>query len=137
MSKATRPNNDEKLIARWEKKLESLGLGVLEPLCSSGQFTRLRPRKFDKYQWYDTIDDTDLSAYRECLRRALKRLPLRERNIVILHDGIGDDIHCYTFAEIGHIFKITRMRVQQVYEKAIRKLTDYIANDVVANRILF
>jgi len=136
MSKANRRNSEEKLIARWEQKLERLGLGVLEPLCSSEEFARLHPRKLDKCQWYDTIDDTDLSAYRKCLHRALKKLPYREQNIVILHIGIGDDIHCYTFAEIGYIFKITRVRVQQLYEKATQKLSDYITHDVVSNRIL-
>jgi len=137
MSKVNQPNNEEKLIARWEQKLKRLGLGVLEPLCSSEEFAPLCHRKLDKSAWYETIDDTDLSAYRECLRRALKKLPYRERHIVILHNGMGDDIHCYTFREIGYIFKITQTRVKQLYEKAIRKLTDYIGNDVAVNRILF
>ena len=137
MSKANRRNSEEKLIARWEKKLERLGLGVVEPLCPSKQFTRLRPRKLDNSQWYDTFDEADLSAWRECLHKALKRLPYRERHIVILRNGMGDDIHCYTFAEIGYIFNITKARVQQLYVKATRKLSDYITSDVVAKRILF
>ena len=81
-------------------------------------------------------DGAELSAYRAYLHRAVKKLPYRERNIVILHTGIGNDIHCYTFEEIGYIFQITRARVQQLYEKAIRKLSDYVAGDVVSNRIL-
>ena len=137
MSKRSKTNNEEKLIARWERKLARLGLGILDPLDSSEQFTRLRPRNVDKCKWYEAFDDADQSAYRECLRRALKKLPYRERHVVILHDGIGGDRHCYTLGEIGHIFKITKERVRQVYEKAIRKLTDYITNDVVCNRILF
>jgi DNA-directed RNA polymerase specialized sigma24 family protein len=104
MSKSDRANNEEKLIARWERKLERLGLGVLEPLCPSEQFTRLRPRALDKCKWYEMPDDAEPSAYRECIQKALKKLPYRERNIVMLHDGIGGDMHCYTFEEIGHIF---------------------------------
>ena len=137
MSKRSKINSEEKLFARWEKKLERLGLGVLEPLCPSEQFSRLCPRRLDKCRWYEEQDNDELSAYRECLRRAIKKLSYRERHIVILHDGIGDDKHCYTFGEIGYIFKITKARVQQVYAKAIRKLTDYIANDVISNEILF
>jgi len=136
MSKS-RAKKEEQLFARWEKKLERLGLGVLEPLCMSELFSRLCPRELDKCKWYEMQDDAELSAYRECLHRAVKKLPYRERNIVILHTGIGNDIHCYTFGEIGYIFKITKSRVQQLYARAIRKLSDYVANDVVSNRILF
>ena len=134
MTKVSRTNSEEKLIARWEKKLERLGLGILEPLDSS-EHIRLHPRKVDKCKWYEIPDDAEVSAYRECIQRALKKLSYRERHIVLLHDGIGDDIYCYTLAEIGCIFKITQARVRQIYEKAIRKLSDHITCDVVNNRI--
>jgi len=137
MKKNDRAHNEEKLIARWERKLERLGLGVLEPLCPSEQFTRLRPRTVDKYKWYEMQDDTESSVYREYIQSALKKLPYRERQIVMLHDGIGDDMQHYTFKELGHIFQITQVRIQQLYEKAVRKLFDHIVHDAANNKMLF
>ena len=65
------------------------------------------------------------SASSELLRQrindVLRTLTYREREILKLRYGIGDG-YTYTLEEVGRIFKVTRERVRQVENKAIRKL---------------
>jgi len=58
-----------------------------------------------------------------CLERnrALDNLAPREADVVRLYYGIGDQ-PSMTLEEIGHTFDLTRERVRQIREKAIRKL---------------
>lgn len=56
------------------------------------------------------------------LEGILRTLTHREREIIKLRYGIGDDGHIHTLKEIGKIFRVTSSRVRQVEAKAIRKL---------------
>ncbi len=51
----------------------------------------------------------------------LKSLSYREREIIKLRYGIGDD-YTYTLEEVGRKFNVTRERVRQIEAKALRKL---------------
>ncbi|MGB5820557.1 MAG: RNA polymerase sigma factor RpoD/SigA [Saonia sp.] len=55
------------------------------------------------------------------INRALETLSPREADVVKLYYGIGDQ-QSMTLAEIGQTFDLTRERVRQIREKAIRKL---------------
>jgi RNA polymerase primary sigma factor len=55
------------------------------------------------------------------IKKALKSLSFREREIVKLRYGLGDG-HTYTLDEVGDVFKISKCRVAQIEKKAIRKL---------------
>ena len=55
------------------------------------------------------------------INRALDTLSPREADVVKLYYGIGDQ-HSMTLEEIGQVFDLTRERVRQIREKAIRKL---------------
>lgn len=55
---------------------------------------------------------------------ALKRLPERERSILILFFGIGQS-QPYSLEEIGDRFDITRERVRQLKDKALHQLKHY------------
>lgn len=55
------------------------------------------------------------------LEQVLRTLSYREREIIKLRYGIGDG-YTYTLEEVGRIFKVTRERVRQVENKALRKL---------------
>lgn len=58
---------------------------------------------------------------REEVRRALSSLTLRERQVIELRFGLVDD-HDYTLEEVGRRLSVTRERVRQIEERAIRKL---------------
>ncbi|MBM3328257.1 MAG: sigma-70 family RNA polymerase sigma factor, partial [Calditrichaeota bacterium] len=55
------------------------------------------------------------------VRRALKTLTPREAEVIQYYYGIDKDQK--TLEEIGELFKLTRERVRQIKEKAIRKLS--------------
>ena len=55
------------------------------------------------------------------IERALETLTPREADVVRLYFGLGDQ-HAMTLEEIGETFDLTRERVRQIKEKAIRML---------------
>lgn len=55
------------------------------------------------------------------IERALETLTLREADVVRLYFGLGNQ-HPMTLEEIGETFDLTRERVRQIKEKAIRRL---------------
>ena len=73
----------------------------------------------------DDTPGTDESLIRESLSREIQRslatLTDKEREIINLFYGIGV-AHSYTLDEIGSMFDLTRERVRQIKEKAIRRL---------------
>jgi RNA polymerase primary sigma factor len=69
------------------------------------------------------IPDKDLinDSLRTEIERALATLTPREADVVRLYFGLGD-AHPMTLEEIGETFDLTRERVRQIKEKAIRRL---------------
>ncbi len=66
-------------------------------------------------------ESTDRALLREEVRRVLSNLTLRERQVIELRFGLVDD-HDHTLEEVGKKLKVTRERVRQIEERAIRKL---------------
>lgn len=64
---------------------------------------------------------TDQQLLREEIRKVLNQLTLRERQVIELRFGLIDD-HDHTLEEVGKKLKVTRERVRQIEERAIRKL---------------
>lgn len=67
------------------------------------------------------MEATDQQLLREEIRRALDLLTMRERQVIELRFGLVDD-HDHTLEEVGKKLKVTRERVRQIEERAIRKL---------------
>jgi RNA polymerase primary sigma factor len=55
------------------------------------------------------------------IERSLHTLTVREADVLRLYFGIGKD-HSLTLEEIGQRFDLTRERVRQIKEKALRRL---------------
>jgi RNA polymerase primary sigma factor len=55
------------------------------------------------------------------IERALETLTPREADVGRLYFGLGEQ-HAMTLEEIGETFDLTRERVRQIKEKAIRRL---------------
>jgi len=71
-----------------------------------------------------TQDPSDLTArsfLRQEVLRALDSLTERERQVIALRFGLYDD-QDHTLEEVGRELKVTRERVRQIEERAIRKL---------------
>jgi RNA polymerase primary sigma factor len=73
----------------------------------------------------EDVPGTDEDLIRESLAREVQRslstLAEKEREIINLFYGIGVP-HNYTLEEIGDMFDLTRERVRQIKEKALRRL---------------
>ncbi len=73
----------------------------------------------------DEFEDTDEQLIRESLGREIQRslatLSEKERDVINMYYGIGMS-HSLTLEEIGAKFDLTRERVRQIKEKAIRRL---------------
>ena len=90
----------------------------------------LRPAATRRYEHRDYVADKTMpcqedlaqkSLIRAALRRALRTLPPRERQVLILRYGLENGMD-YTLEEIGRVMGITRERVRQIEAKAIEKL---------------
>ncbi len=72
-----------------------------------------------------TLQSPAVAINRQMLRQQistlLDTLSYREREIIKLRYGIGDD-HSYTLDQVGHIFNVTRERIRQIECQAFRKL---------------
>jgi RNA polymerase primary sigma factor len=66
-------------------------------------------------------DATDRALLRNEIRRALSNLTQREREVIELRFGLIDD-EDHTLEEVGKRLHVTRERVRQIEERAIRKL---------------
>ncbi len=70
----------------------------------------------------DTPDSTLMSdSLRREVQRALSTLTQREADVITLYFGLNGE-HAMTLEEIGEKFNLTRERVRQIKEKAIRRL---------------
>ena len=79
---------------------------------------------YDVLQTGDTPSpDTDLmtESLRKEIERSLRTLTPREADVVRLYFGLNGE-HPMTLEEIGERFDLTRERVRQIKEKALRKL---------------
>ena len=64
---------------------------------------------------------TDQRLLRDEIRKVLNQLTLRERQVIELRFRLVDD-HDHTLEEVGRKLRVTRERVRQIEERAIRKL---------------
>ncbi|MBU0488225.1 MAG: RNA polymerase sigma factor RpoD/SigA [Bacteroidetes bacterium] len=62
-----------------------------------------------------------LESLQKEIQRSLSTLSEKERDVINLYYGIGKN-HGFTLEEIGTKFNLTRERVRQIKEKAIRRL---------------
>jgi RNA polymerase primary sigma factor len=105
---------------------------VKESLKSSGRHVSMdAPLTSDEEgSMYDVLDNKDTpspdkglitDSLRKEIERALSTLTHREANIIWLYFGLNGK-HAHTLEEIGEEFNLTRERVRQIKEKAIKRL---------------
>ena len=114
------------------KKLDMTVNDVKESMKNSGRHVSMDAPLIEgeDSNLYDVLNsgespNPDRVLLHESLRteieRALETLTPREADVVRLYFGLGDQ-HAMTLEEIGETFDLTRERVRQIKEKAIRRL---------------
>jgi RNA polymerase sigma factor, sigma-70 family len=71
---------------------------------------------------YDADKEIVSQTESEEIKRSLSVLSEKERRIIIYYFGLDDNNHAYTLEEIGYMMDMTRERVRQVKDKALKKL---------------
>jgi RNA polymerase primary sigma factor len=131
-----------------EEIAEELGLSVSEvkqSLKNAGKHISMDApfAEGEDSNLYDVISasetpmpDTELvkESIREEIGRVLDTLSEREADVVKLYYGIGQS-STMTLDEIGNTFDLTRERVRQIREKAIRKLRKSAKSDLIKSFI--
>ena len=114
------------------KELDMTISDVKESLKNSGRHVSMDAPlvEGEDSNLYDVLNsgespNPDKTLLHESLRteieRALETLTPREADVVRLYFGLGNQ-HAMTLEEIGETFDLTRERVRQIKEKAIRRL---------------
>ena len=67
------------------------------------------------------VDSAMKEGLRHQLNVALRQLGYREREVIRLRYGLGDG-HAYTLEDVGRIFCVSRERIRQIENKALKKL---------------
>ena len=131
-----------------EEIAEELGLSVSEvkqSLKNAGKHISMDApfAEGEDSNLYDVISasetpmpDTELvkESIREEIGRVLDTLSEREADVIKLYYGIGQG-STMTLDEIGNTFDLTRERVRQIREKAIRKLRKSAKSDLIQSFI--
>ncbi len=123
-----RPPSSEEIA----KELEMTVSEVKESMKISGRHVSMDAPLIEgeNSNLYDVLNsgespNPDKSLLHESLKieilRALETLTPREADVLKLYFGLGD-AHPMTLEEIGETFELTRERVRQIKEKAIRRL---------------
>lgn len=104
---------------RETAKIGNTHMSLDAPL-QKGEDVRLIDVLHDKHQ--ESPDNNLISiSLQEEIEKTLGTLSEREREVLKLYFGIGQDT-AHTLEEIGQRFNLTRERVRQIKEKAIRRL---------------
>jgi len=70
------------------------------------------------------------TSLREKLNRAIESLSEREKEIITMRYGLKDGYE-YTLSEIGQRFHLTRERIRQIELRALRKIRESPAGDIL------
>ncbi len=131
----------EPSILEIAQALELAPKDVKESLKTSGRHVSMdAPINSDEEgNMYDIILSDDMpspdrellnESLRKEIERALSTLTYREANIVRLYFGLNGK-HPHTLEEIGETFNLTRERVRQIKEKAIKRLKQSTRNKIL------
>jgi RNA polymerase primary sigma factor len=129
MQKLGREPHPEEIAAKLELPVEKIKnilsiskepVSIDKPISDESEDSTLRDFIEDK-----TTISPERVAERNLLKKQineiLKTLSPREERVIRLRFGI-DDGHHRTLEEVGHIFNVTRERIRQIEDKALRKL---------------
>ncbi len=68
----------------------------------------------------------DVGKAQDALEQILKRLALREKQVILMSFGLGEASRSHTLKEMGKTLGVTRERVRQIQLKALKKIQFYI-----------
>jgi len=108
-------------VSRVQKilKIAQIPLSLETPI-GEGEGSQLSDFIEDK-DMLSPVDEVIYIDLKERIEEALKTHTQREANVLKMRFGLGDGNE-HTLEEVGQQYKVTRERIRQIQEKAIRKL---------------
>jgi RNA polymerase primary sigma factor len=108
-------------VSKVEKIMKIAQVPIsLETPVGEGEESHLRDFIEDKHTLSPTEEVLHINL-REKIDEALKANTLREANVLKMRFGLGGSNE-HTLEEVGQQYKVTRERIRQIQEKALRKL---------------
>ena len=95
------------------------------------------PEENDRYFSYNfdkNEDEVDKKIKLAIIGELLEKLSLKEKDVIILRFDLNDNIRKMTLDEIGQKFGVSRERIRQIEERAIKKMRKY-AKQLMHKRI--
>ena len=95
------------------------------------------PEENDRYFSYNLAkneDEVDKKIKLAIIGELLEKLSLKEKDVIILRFDLNDNIRKMTLDEIGQKFGVSRERIRQIEERAIKKMRKY-AKQLMHERI--
>lgn len=108
---------------RASKQMSATEISLDAPIDRSDREASTLGERFAGVDGGEIEDVTDFKLMRESIERAFKRyLTPRERKILYLYYGLGQDSEAMTLERIGCLMGVTRERIRQIRERAFEKL---------------
>jgi RNA polymerase primary sigma factor len=108
---------------RAAKRMSATEISLDAPVDRSDREASTLGERFAGIDSGEIEDVTDGNLMREFIDRAFKKhLTPRERKILYLYYGLGQDSEAMTLEKIGALLGVTRERIRQIRERAFDKL---------------
>jgi RNA polymerase primary sigma factor len=108
---------------RLARQMSSTEISLDAPIDRSDREASTLGERFAGIDGVDIEEATDDKLMREFIDRAFKKyLTPRERKILYLYYGLGQNTEAMTLEKIGALMGVTRERIRQIRERAFEKL---------------
>ena len=95
-------------------------MGLFDLFSNDTAEEAARQRNAGLQQGYDALSSAEDESRRAALYRALEQLPPRDRRILVMYYGLEDEP--MTLDQISKLFGVTRERVRQLRDRALKSL---------------
>ncbi len=110
---------------RAAKQMSAIEVSLDAPIDRSDREASTLGERFAGIDGAEIEDNTDFNLMREFISRAFRKyLTPRERKILYLYYGMGDESEAMTLEKIGALMGVTRERIRQIRERAFEKLRE-------------
>ncbi len=105
------------------RKMASSEVSLDAPVDRTDREASSLGERFAGLDAFEIEDNTDFKLMREQIESAFRKyLTPRERKILYLYYGLGQDSEAMTLEKIGCLMGVTRERIRQIRERAFEKL---------------
>lgn len=115
--------DESQASVRSARQMSATEISLDAPIDRSDREASSLGERFAGIDGGEIEDTTDCNLMREFIDKAFKKyLTPRERKILYLYYGLGQETEAMTLEKIGSLMGVTRERIRQIRERAFEKL---------------